>query len=614
MCVKTGPLRVLLISFLAICPRSAVSATPTVAEARAFMDKAEAELLQLSSRAQRAAWVEENFITGDTEAIAAQENERAIARTTELVGEAKRFEGLAMPADLAREFKLLKLSLTMPAPADAQLRSELTRIASSLEASYGSGKYCPGPSETKCLGIDDLDVRMAQSRDPKDLEKLWTGWHKVGAPMRDRYARFVELSNQGARELGFPDTGAMWRSNYDMTPEEFSADLERLWQQVKPLYLELHTYVRRRLIEKYGAVAKRPDGMIPADLLGNMWAQEWGNIYDIVAPESAPATYDLTKILTDRHTGPRQMVEFGENFFMSLGFSKLPETFWQRSLLARPRDRDVVCHASAWDIDYDQDVRLKVCLHTTADDFTTVHHELGHDYYFLAFRKLPFLFRGSANDGFHEAIGDTIALSITPEYLKKIGLIEQAPPASADIPLLLRSALDKIAFLPFGLLIDKWRWEVFSGQVKPADYNKAWWALREEYQGVAPPVDRSEADFDPGAKYHIPDNTPYARYFLARIYQFQFYRALCQSAGYSGPLHRCSFYESKEAGAKLKSVLELGMSKPWPMAMRTLTGQDKADARPLIEYYRPLLAWLKQQNEGQKAGWSISRDPLNAQP
>jgi peptidyl-dipeptidase A len=606
--------RALPISLAAACLLSAAPAAPTVAEARDFMDKAGAELLQLSSQAQRAGWVEENFITSDTEAMAARENERLIARTTELVEQAKRFETLELPAELARRFKLLKLSLTLPAPADAQLRTELTRIASSLEASYGSGKYCPGPDETKCLGIDDLDVRMAQSRDPEELERLWTGWHKVGAPMRERYARFVELSNQGARELGFRDTGAMWRSNYDATPEEFSADLERLWQQVKPLYLELHTYVRRRLIEKYGAIADRPDGMIPADLLGNMWAQEWGNIYDIVAPASATPTYDLTRILTDRHTGPRQMVEFGENFFTSLGFPKLPDTFWQRSLLARPRDRDVVCHASAWDIDYDQDVRLKVCLHTTADDFTTVHHELGHDYYSLAYRHQPFLFRGSANDGFHEAIGDTIALSITPEYLKKIGLIEKVPPASADIPLLLRSALDKIAFLPFGLLIDKWRWEVFSGQVKPADYNRAWWALREQYQGVAPPVDRGETDFDPGAKYHIPDNTPYARYFLARIYQFQFYRALCQSAGYSGPLHRCSFYESKEAGAKLSSMLQLGSSKPWPEAMRTLTGQDKADAAPLIEYYRPLLAWLKQRNEGQKSGWSVPANPLQARP
>ncbi len=571
------------------------------------MDKAETELLNLANEAQRAAWVEETFITGDTEEISAKANERVIARTTELVNEAKRFDGLDVPPELRRKFKLMKLSLTLPAPSDPKLRSELTGIASWLEGAYGSGKYCPGEDVSKCLGIDDLDVQMAQSRDPKQLEAIWTGWHKIGAPMRDKYARFVELSNQGARELGFADTGAMWRSNYDMTPEQFSADLERLWQQVKPLYLQLHAYVRRRLIEKYGAVADRADGMIPADLLGNMWAQEWGNIYDIVTPPSAPTAYDVAKALQTKNTDAKQMVSYGENFFKSLGFQSLPETFWQRSQLTRPRDRDVVCHASAWDIDSDQDVRLKVCIHITADDFITVHHELGHVYYDLAYRHQPPLFRAGANDGFHEAIGDSIALSITPDYLKKIGLITELPPASADIPLLLRTALDKIAFLPFGLLIDKWRWEVFSGQVKPADYNKAWWKLREEYQGVAPPAERTEADFDPGAKYHIPDNTPYARYFLARIYQFQFYRGMCQAAGYSGRLNRCSVYDSKAAGTKLNAMLSLGSSKPWPEAMKVLTGEEKADASAIIDYFQPLIEWLKQQNAGQKLEWTVAR-------
>ena len=591
---------------------SQASDTPTIADAQAFMDKAETELLERAIATQRAGWVQETYITTDTEAITAKENERLIAHTTELVNESRRFDALDLPPQLRRKFKLLRLSLSLPAPADPKLRTELTEVASSLESSYGRGKYCPDADQSKCMGIDDLDVRMAQSRDPKELQDLWVGWHKIGAPMRDRYARFVELSNQGAKELGFADTGVLWRSNYDMPPEQFSADLERLWEQVKPLYFELHAYVRKRLIEKYGAAAQRPDGMIPADLLGNMWAQEWGNIYDIVAPSSAPKTYDLAKALEARNTDAKQMVQYGEHFFQSLGFNALPETFWERSMLTKPRDRDVVCHASAWDIDNDKDVRLKVCIHITADDFTTVHHELGHNYYQMAYRNQPFLFRGGANDGFHEAIGDSIALSITPEYLKKIGLIEEVPPTTADIPLLLRTALDKIAFLPFGLLIDKWRWLVFSGQVKPDHYNAAWWQLREQYQGVAPPVDRSEADFDPGAKYHIPDNTPYARYFLARVYQFQFYRAMCQAAGYTGPLNRCSVYGSKEAGARLNAMLELGQSKPWPEAMKVMTGEDKADASAMVEYFKPLLEWLKAQNQDQKLGWTVAAAAMSA--
>ena len=604
-------LRILPIAALLCVSIASAAEIPTLSDAQIFMNKAEAELLPMSHVAVQAAWVQSTYITGDSEAVAARENERISARITELAKQARQFESLNLPPDLKRKFLLLKLA-SGSNPTDPKLLGELTQIESALEGSYGTGKYCPGTDSSKCVGIDDLEERMATSRDPKELEAMWVGWHKVGAPMRDRYARFVELSNIGARDWGFADTGALWRSNYDMPPDQFSADMERLWKQVEPLYLELHTYVRRRLIEKYGAVANRPDGMIPADLLGNMWAQQWGNVYDLVAPAAAPPIYDLTKILHDRGTTAQQTVHYGEAFFQSLGFSALPETFWQRSLFTKPRDRDVVCHASAWDVDNDNDVRLKVCLHMTADDFRTVHHELGHNYYQLAYRNQPFFFRGGANDGFHEAIGDSIALSITPEYLKKIGLIQEIPPPDADIPLLLRTALDKVAFLPFGLLIDKWRWEVFSGQVKPADYNKAWWELREKYQGVAPPVDRTEADFDPGAKYHIPANTPYARYFLAAIYQFQFYRGMCQTAGYHGPLNRCSIYSSKAAGSRLNEMLEMGQSKPWPEAMKVMTGETEADASAMVDYFQPLLVWLKEQNAGQKEGWTPSPTPLSA--
>ena len=598
--------------FLLIAVPAMAAVPPTVTEAQAFMDKAEAELAKIMIADNRADWVQATFITDDTELIGAAADERLIARTTELVNEAKRFEGITLPPQLKRKFLLMKLSLPMPAPTDPKLREELTQVASSLSSSYGKGKYCPDEDKSKCLGIDDLEVRMAKTRDPKELARYWAGWHKVGPPMRERYARFAELSNQGARELGYKDTGALWRSTYDMTPEQFSAEIERLWTQVEPLYKELHAFVRGRLIAKYGAAAERKDGMIPAHLLGNMWAQEWGNIYDIVAPASAPPTYDLGQILAERKADAKTMVGYGENFFKSLGFEPLPGPFWQRSMLTRPLDHDAVCHASAWDIDLDTDVRLKMCIHGTSDDFVTVHHELGHLYYDLSYRKQPLMFRNGANDGFHEAIGDAIALSITPEYLKKIGLISEIPPPAADIPLLLRRALDKVAFLPFGLLVDKWRWQVFSGEVKPAEYNKAWWELREKYQGVAPPVDRTESDFDPAAKYHIPSNTAYARYFLAAVYQFQFYRAMCAEAGYHGPLNRCSVYGSKPAGAKFRRMLELGQSKPWPEALKQMTGEDRADASAMIEYFQPLLTWLKEQNRGVTPGWKVAADPMKA--
>jgi peptidyl-dipeptidase A len=422
--------------------------------------------------------------------------------------------------------------------------------------------------------------------------------------MRQRYARFVALSNKGARELGFADAGALWRSNYDMPPEKFAAEVDRLWAQVRPLYLALHAFVRTKLGEQYGTKLVSPNGLIPAHLLGNMWAQDWSNVYDLVAPKNTTSPgYDVTERLKRKMIEPLEMFKIGERFFTSLGLPNLPKTFWERSLFVKPRDREVVCHASAWVIDNKSDVRIKMCTEPTGEDFSTIHHELGHDYYYLAYQKQPFLFMSGANDGFHEAIGDAIALSITPDYLRTIQLLDEVPSSAADTMLLLRQALDTVAFLPLGLLIDQWRWRVFSGAVKPKEYNKAWWELRAKYQGVAPPLARNESDFDPGAKYHVPANTPYARYFLAAILQLQFYRALCHDAGWKGALYRCTVYGNKEAGKKLWEMLSLGASKPWPEALYVLTGQREMDAGAMLEYFAPLMKWLEEQNQGKKVGW-----------
>jgi peptidyl-dipeptidase A len=605
----------------------------TAAEAQAFVDGANAELLKLATEASHAQWTANTDITGDTEATSALLNEQATARALALTAESHRFDHVNLPPELKRQIMLLQVNAPA-APKDPKLLAEQSELAAQLTGMYGKGKFCPGTPAgqepapaAKCLGIDDISGIMAKSHDPEELTRLWVGWHAIGAPMRPKYARLIELQNIGAKELGYQDTGELWRAGYDMTPAEFSAEMERAWKQLEPLYRELHTYVRARLIQKYGKAADRTDGMIPAQLLGNMWAQEWGNIYDLVAPtdpklsqfkpvdmESAlkqqiaaknPATapaFDSTTDLTSdaghaaKLAAGKEMVHYGENFFTSLGFPALPKTLWERSQFVHPRDREVVCHASAWDVDSVDDLRVKMCIEVNEDYFTTVHHELGHNFYQRAYDRQPFLFRNGANDGFHEAIGDSIALSITPAYLKTLGLAATEPPAEADIPLQLRTALDKVAFLPFALALDKWRWQVFSGEIKPADYNKAWWALRAKYQGVVPPVERTEADFDAGAKNHIPTNVPYARYFLARVYQFQFYKAMCDASGYQGPLNRCSFYGSKAAGNKLAKMLEAGQSQPWQQTLKEMTGTDHLDAQPMLDYFAPLYAWLKAQN------------------
>ncbi len=589
----------LALVFLAAC--NSAPPKPTPEDAKKFIDDAEQRLLTLNIDQARADWIKDTYITGDTEDVAAKLDERAINAAVDYAKQSTRFDGLKLDPVTARKINLLKLSLTIATPADPKESEELTHITASLEGTYGKGKYCPSGPDS-CKDVEDITKIMAESRDPKQLLDVWTGWHAISKPMRLDFGKYVQLANKGAQQLGFKDNGAMWRSQYDMPPDDFARELDRLWDQVKPLYMSLHAYVRAKLHAKYGDVVPA-NGPIPAYLLGNIWAQEWENIYPLVQPPDGDPGYDLTALLKKKDTDWKHMVKYGEGFFTSLGFDPLPDTFWERSMFLKPRDRDVVCHASAWDIDYVQDVRLKMCIQITGEDFLTIHHELGHNFYQRAYDKQPYLFRNSANDGFHEAIGDTIALSVTPEYLVKIGLLDKAPDTSKDLGLLLHKALEKIAFLPFALAVDQWRWKVFSGEIPPAQYNQAWWDLRQKYEGVAPPPGRSEEDFDPGAKYHVAANVPYMRYFLADILQFQFHRALSQTAGCTGPLNRCSIFQNQAAGAKLKSMLEMGQSQPWQDALEKIAGTRQMDAGAIRDYFAPLQKWLDDQNQGKPVGW-----------
>ena len=579
------------------------SQSPPQPDPKVFLEHVNAEMLRLGNAASRAGWTQSTYITVDTETMAAEANEALVSAVTGFAKQAAKFGDAKVTPAERRQLDLLKNSLTVAAPPDPKEAEEVSKLLASLEGAYGRGKYCPsGAQGEDCLDIEEITKILAESRDPKRLQEVWEGWHTISIPMKKDYARFAELSNKGARALGFADTGSMWRSKYDMPPDAFAKELNRLWEQLRPFYISLHAYVRHRLHEKYGAAVPEK-GPIPAHLLGNLWQQDWSNIYPLVAPAGAGERVDLTKRLQDKKIDPLEMVRIGERFFTSLGFAPLPKTFWERSLFVKPRDREVVCHASAWDVDYVEDLRIKMCIDVNEEDFTTIHHELGHNFYQRAYNTLPVIFRESANDGFHEAVGDTLALSVTPEYLVKIGLLDKAPPATDDIPLLLRAALERLAFLPFGLIVDQWRWQVFDGSITPANYNRAWWDLKQKYQGVAPSTPRGEEFFDPGAKYHVPANTPYTRYFLAGILQFQFHRALAKETGCTGPLHRCSIYGSKEAGKKLDAMLKMGASRPWPDALEALTGQREMDASAMADYFAPLKKWLDEQNKGKPVGW-----------
>lgn len=576
---------------------------PTLQEAKEFLEQAEKEIVELRNYSSKIFWVQANFITQDTNALAARAGAQGARLSTRLSNEAKRFNELSLPADMRRKMDTLKRGSNFPAPEKEGAAEALAKIMTNLEAAYGTGQF---EHNGKKLNLGQASDIIATSRDPEELQAIWEGWRTISPPMKDSYSKMVKIVNEGSRELGYDDTGALWRGGYDMDGEAFIKEADRLWGQVKPLYDELHCNTRAALNDKYGDDVQPADAPIRADLLGNMWGQSWGNIYDMVAPEGGGKGVDVTALLKEKGYDQLKMVQTAEKFFTSLGFESLPDTFYERSLITKPRDREVVCHASAWDLDDMDDIRIKMCTKVNGEDFVTVHHELGHNFYQRAYKNQPIFYKDGANDGFHEAIGDMIALSITPEYLVKIGLLDEkdVPGADADLALLMRQAMDKVAFLPFGLLVDQWRWKVFSGEYSPAEYNSGWWELREKYQGLQYPGEaRPDDAFDPGAKFHIPGNTPYMRYFLAHILQFQFHKAACDIAGFEGPLHQCSIYENEEVGRRFNAMMEMGASKPWPDALEAFTGTRDMDGSAILEYFAPLMTYLKEQNKDRSCGW-----------
>ncbi len=650
-----------------------VPPAPKGETAEEFVERINTGLRAQSPELNAAQWLSSTYINDDSQRVASRANERALTQLNAWITQSRRFEGKQMPPQTARAIQLLRLMTAMPAPQDPQKLAELTRIATQMEGMYGAGTYCTGEGQARsCRQLGALESVLASSRDYDAQLDAWQGWHSIAPPMRERYTRFVALVNEGAQDMGFADAGELWRSGYDMAPGEVAAETNRLWSQVKPLYEQLHCYARGKLEAHYGMRGQVDGGLLPAHLLGNMWQQDWSNLWDLLQPYPEAGSLDITgalqalddaqyektlktaalapedpfegardaaytaqlqalghdpddaertrlnRIAYDQAiarvadlrraaalAGAKAMAARAQDFYTSLGMPSLPKSYWQKSQFIKPRDREVVCHASAWDMDMTGDVRTKMCIEPDEESFTTLYHELGHLYYDLAYNSQPPVFQGGANDGFHEAIGDTIVLAMTPRYLASIGLVKDAPTGEqALVNAQMRMALSKVAFLPFGLMIDRWRWGVFDGSITPEHYNSAWWQLKAQYQGVAPATPRGEEYFDAGAKYHVPGNTPYTRYFMAHILQFQFYKALCDASGHTGPLNQCSFYGNKRAGQKFWAMLQKGSSQPWPDTLKGLTGSDRMDAAPMLEYFQPLEAWLKQQNEGKTCGWS----------
>ena len=554
-----------------------------------------------------ASWISSNFITYDSQKVIADYGTKSTLKSLQRSREAASFDGLDTSKENQRMLNILKSSFVMPPPLDEELAFELSEITTSLEAMYGSGEYCFDDEE--CYDLEAFESIIDNSRDPKELLRAWEGWHEIGKPMKPMYMRMVDIGNQGSVDLGYEGLSDLWFSKYDMPAEDFLDDTDRVWSEVKPLYDALHCHVRAKLNEHYGDEVISKTGPLPVHMLGNMWGQSWSNIYDLVYEEKPDSKYiDVTKIINEKSLSEIEMVEYAEDFFISMGFKPLPETFWERSLFVKPRDRSVVCHASAWNLDpANNDLRIKMCIEKNEEDFITIHHELGHIFYYQAYNHIPTVFQAGANDGFHEAFGDLLTLSITPDYLVDIGFIskDDAEEAKQDpIGLLMKQALDGVVIVPWALMLDKWRSGVFDGEIDESNLNSSWWSLREEYQGINTSNERSENYFDPGAKYHIPGNTPYTRYYLASIMQYQFHEALCNLIDYDGYLHECSIYGNKEAGDRIITTMAMGQSLPWQDAFENLTGSRQLSGKSIMNYYAPLKEWLDEENKNRTCGWS----------
>ena len=578
-------------------------------DVEAFLERVELEDKTLGPVASSAYWLQANFITYDSQKVVADYGKRFQLLALERARQASTFDDVEVSNENRRKLNLIKNSFVMPSPLDDNLAGEIANIMAELDAMYGAGQHCFG--EGDCYDLEAFEGVIDNSRDPDELLKAWEGWRNIGTPMKDKYLRMVEIGNLGAKDLGYEGLTDLWFSQYDMPAEEFLAETDRVWDELKPLYDALHCHVRSELSEHYGEEVVSKEGVLPAHVLGNMWGQSWANVYDLVyTPDNPNASngIDLTKILEEKNIDEIEMTKIAENFFISLGFQPLPDTFWERSLFVKPQDRSVVCHASAWNLDADaNDLRIKMCIERNAEDFSTIHHELGHIFYYQAYNSTqPSVFQSGANDGFHEAVGDLLALSITPEYYNKIGLISEAEAKDATsdpISLLMQQALQGVVSVPWTLMLDKWRAGVFSGETSESQLNDSWWELREYYQGIGAPRERGEDAFDPGAKYHIPGNTPYTRYYLAQILQYQFHESLCNQMGFEGPLHECSIYDNELAGKKLRAMLSLGQSQEWQVALEALTGTQTLSGKSMLNYYQPLKDWLDVKNANRACGW-----------
>nr|XP_057944737.1 angiotensin-converting enzyme 2 [Doryrhamphus excisus] len=510
----------------------------------------------------------------------------------------------------------------------SQAKAEhLNKIMSEMSTIYSTATVCLMDDPLNCQTLEPgLEHVMANSRNYSERLHVWEGWRRqVGKRMRPLYEDYVHLKNEAAKLNGFEDYGAYWRYNYETVEEEspynytrdqLMEDVRSIYKQILPLYKELHAYVRGKLMDVYTGHIEA-QGPLPAHLLGDMWGRFWTNLYPLSIPYPEKPDIDVSKTMVEKGWNERRLFDEAEKFFMSVGLYKMFDNFWTNSMLVKPNDgRKVVCHPTAWDMGNRMDFRIKMCTKVNMDDFLTVHHEMGHNQYQMAYRNLPYLLRDGANEGFHEAVGEIMSLSAaTPKHLKSLGLLSSnfTYDNETEINFLLKQALTIVATLPFTYMLEEWRWQVFAGNIPEDKWMERWWEMKRDLVGVVEPVPRDETYCDPPALFHVSGDYSFIRYFTRTIYQFQFQKALCHAAGQSEVLSSCDITGSTVAGSKLRNMLELGRAQSWTKALHTISGDTRMDAKPLLDYFQKLYEWLKTENmkHNHAVGWDKAIDPYS---
>ncbi|KAM6291936.1 angiotensin-converting enzyme 2 [Porphyrio hochstetteri] len=592
-------------------------------EAQRFLEDFNRRVEDISYESSIASW---NYNTNITEENANKMNE-ADSKWSAFYDEASRnassFPLASIQDDLTR-LQIQSLQDRGSSNLSPEKYERLSTVLSKMSTIYSTGTVCKTTEPSECLVLEPgLDIIMANSTDYHERLWAWEGWRaNVGRMMRPLYEEYVDLKNEIATLNNYSDYGDYWRANYEADyPENYKysrdqliKDVEKTFEQIKPLYQQLHAYVRHRLEQFYGPEFISSTGCLPAHLLGDMWGRFWTNLYPLTVPYPAKPNIDVTSTMVLKKWDAMKIFKAAETFFDSIGLYKMTEGFWNNSMLTEPTDnRKVVCHPTAWDLGKG-DYRIKMCTKVTMDDFLTAHHEMGHIEYDMAYSKQPYLLRGGANEGFHEAVGEIMSLSAaTPQHLKSLDLLEPTfqEDEETEINFLLKQALTIVGTMPFTYMLEKWRWMVFRGEITKEEWTKRWWEMKREIVGVVEPVLHDETYCDPAVLFHVSNDYSFIRYYTRTIYQFQFQEALCKAANHNGPLHTCDITNSTAAGTKLRELLELGRTKPWTQALENVTGEKYMNAAPLLHYFEPLYEWLQGNNSGRYIGWKTGWAPYN---